>query len=99
MGDDRRGDFVGNLIGFLVPILVQSQYDLIAFVVIGVKFLAFSPPIVPNQLVGHAENIRGAAIVLFQPNRFDRGVVFLEVEDVVQICTAPPVNRLIGNLR
>jgi hypothetical protein len=50
-------------------------------------------------MVGHAQDVRRAAEVLFQPNDADGAQIAFEVEDVVQIGAAPAVDRLVGIAR
>ena len=97
--DHLVGDLIGDAIGFFVTVLVLTQRDRFAGRVIGEQILLFATAVVPNQLIGDAKDFWRAAVVLFQPNGFDRRVILFEIQNVVEVGATPSVDRLIGVTR
>ena len=96
LGLDGQTNRLDDLFGFLVAVLIDPQNDRFAFLITREQALGLSPPVVANQLVSDAQNVRRAAIILLQPNRFDRRVILFEIENIIQIGPPPAIDRLVG---
>ena len=96
---DRSADLVGNAIGFVVAGCVEHNSHGATRIGIGDQSFRLATRVVGNQPVGRAENIGGAAVVVFELNHCGRRVVAFEFKNVTDACATPAVDRLIGITR
>ena len=60
------------------------------------QILGFSLGVVTDQRIGGVENVLGRAVVLLEFDDDRLRVILLEIEDISEIRTTPPIDRLIG---
>ena len=59
------------------------------------KGLAEPAGVVGDEAVGGGEDVRGRAVVLFEPDDLRAGEILLEAQDVGDLGAAPGVDRLV----
>lgn len=89
-------DLPRDEVAFLMLGIGLVDGDLVAAVLIGPQVLRLAAHIVLDDLVRRFENVRRRAIILLEQNRPRFRVVLLEVEDVRNVRTSPPVDRLVA---
>ena len=55
--------------------------------------------LLPDQVVGHAQDVLGASVILLELDDPAAGVIVLEFEDVGEVRASPSVDRLVGVAR
>src|SRR5690349_12827406 len=88
-------DFLADAAGLLRAVPDADDADLLAVALVGPERLAEAAAVVGDEAVGGGEDVRGGAVVLFQPDDLRAGEVLLEAEDVGDLGTAPAVDRLV----
>ena len=85
---DDKGGLLVRVAGLEVP-------DLLARAFRGPEILSLSLFVVGNNGARGRENRLGRPVILFQPNRPCVGIVFFEVENVLDVRAPPAIYRLI----
>ena len=83
-------------VGFVEAVAEFEQFDSIPVRIVCDERLRFAMAVVCNQTVGRLQNESGAAEVLLQPDNPGVGKLGFEAEDVLDLCSTPTVNGLIG---
>src|SRR5262245_257741 len=88
-------DLLADRARFLLRIPGARDGDLLARLVLGAQRLAETAFIVRDQVRGGAKDVRGRAVVAFEPDHLCAREVLLEPQDVVDLGAAPAVDRLV----
>jgi len=90
-------DLLADGAGFLLTVPGGVDHHLLVVGVhpVGEQRLAEAPFIVGDQMAGGAEDMLGRAVVTLQLDDLGAGKILLEAQDVVDLRTAPAVDRLV----
>src|SRR5690606_23162932 len=89
-------DVLADDAGFFLVVPAAFDLDLLAVVVmVRAQRLAETPLIVGDQPRRRGEDMPGRAVVPFEPDDLGAGEVRLETQNVVHLCAAPAVDRLV----
>ena len=86
--------FTGHA-GFLFAVPDPAQHHLGTRLFARPQGLAEPPLVMCDKPRGGAQNMRGGAVILFQPHHLGAGVVLLETQDVADFGPAPAVDGLV----
>ena len=87
--------FLPDPAGLLLPVPVADEADLFALVHLGPERLAQPAFIGGDDARGGGKDVRGGAVVLFEPDHPGAGEVLFEAEDVAHLGAAPAIDRLV----
>src|SRR4029077_19666749 len=88
-------DLLADRTRFLLRIPRAGDGDFLARLVLGAQRLAEPAFVVRDQVRGGAEDMRGGAVVAFEPDHLRAGEVLFEAQDVVDLRAAPAIDRLV----
>ena len=88
-------DFFADPAGLGLAVPMADQADLKTIFRIGPQRLAEPPLIGRDQPRGRRQNMRGRAVVLFQPDYLRAREILFEPQDVADLGTAPAIDRLV----
>src|SRR5580698_5104321 len=88
-------DFLADGAGFFLGIPRAGDGNLLAQFVIGAQRLAEPAFVVGDDVRGGGEDVAGRAVIALQPDHFGAGEIVLEAQDVVDLGTAPAIDRLV----
>ena len=88
-------DVVADGARFLVAIPVTAQGDELALVELRPQRLAEPALVLGDEPGGSAKYMRRGTVVLLQPDNACPRKILLEAQDVVDLCTAPAIDRLV----
>ncbi len=88
-------DFFADGAGFFLGVPGAGDGDLLAVDVFGAQRLAEPAFIVRDQVGCCGKDVAGGAVVALQPNDLGAGKVVVEAQDVVDLGTAPAIDRLV----
>src|SRR5947207_10588596 len=91
----QRLDLVANPARLLLGIPQPAHRDLVAGIGTGPQGLAEAAAVVRDDTDGGGEDLRGRAVILFEPDDQRSREIALEFEDVANLGAAPAVDRLI----
>src|SRR5204862_118809 len=91
----RAFDFLADAARFLGAVPHAQHLDLLARVELGPELLAEATAIVGDHARGGAEDVRGGAVILLQPDDLGAGELLLELQDILDLRAAPRIDRLV----
>src|SRR5215470_2866526 len=91
----QRLDLLADRARLFLRIPGTGDLHLLARLVVGAQRLAEPALVVRDQMRGGGEDMRSAAIVALEPDHLGAREVVLEAQDVVDLGTAPAIDRLI----
>ena len=91
----QRFDLVADPARFFFGVPKTTDDDLFALIALRPKGFAEPSAVVRDHARGGAEDARGRAIILLEPNDCRAGKIAFEPQDVADLGTAPAVDRLI----
>ena len=88
-------DFLADAARLFGAVPDADDLDLLADVALGPELLAKAPAIVGDHARRGAEDVRRAAVILFEADDLSPRKVALELQDVLDLRTAPRIDRLV----
>ena len=88
-------DAAGGVFGFVLFVLAGDDAHGFAFAVLAPEGFGEELGVVGDNLVGHAQDAGGGAVVLLELDDFESGVVLLEQAEVFHVGAAPGVDALV----
>ena len=90
-----RLDLLADAARFLGAVPHADDLDPVALVALGPQRLAEAAGVVGDEAGGGAEDVRGRAVILFEPDDRRAGEILFEAEDVGDLGPAPRIDRLV----
>ena len=91
----HRLDFLTDPAGLFLAIPITDQADFLALLRVGPKGFAQTPLVPGDHARGSGKDMRGGAVILFEPHHMRALEILFEPQDVAHLGAAPTIDRLV----
>ena len=94
--DDMLCDLIGDVLSLVFCRCITAQSDLGTIRTSGDEHLGLAMNIARDQRVGRRKDLWSRAVVILKTNNRKFGIVPFEIQNVSDVRSTPPIDRLIG---